>query len=103
MTMTDDDLNNYVPFFTDHYHSLLHEMAYYYELPNRVADIKALHVRGLGSEVDGSPVELDLGLEGIDGVEKWEAAKKWLAEMGFGAGENGGGGMGEEVVVVIEV
>lgn len=94
----------YVPFFTDNFHTLLHEIANYYELRNGVADIKGLSVKAEGTESDGKFAELELGLDGINEEGKWDAAKKKLGEMGFGNKVPVGGmQMGEAVVVVVEV
>lgn len=98
-----DDQTFYVPFFTDNFHTLLHEIANYYELRNGVADIKGLSVKAEGTESDGKFAELELGLDGIREEAEWDEAKKKLREMGFGTEASGGMQMGEAVVVVVEV
>lgn len=99
-----EDQAYYIPFFTDNFHTLLHEIANYYELPNGVADIRGLSVKAEGTESDGKFAELELGLDGIKEESGWEVAKKRLGEMGFGNKvPEGGVQMGEAVVVVVEV
>lgn len=103
-TTETDDPTFYVPFFTDNFHTLLHEIANYYELRNGVADIKGLSVKAEGTESDGRFAELELGLDGIKEEGKWNEAKKKLGEMGFGNKVPAGGiQMGEAVVIIVEV
>ena len=99
-----EDQQFYIPFFTDNFHTLLHEIANYYELDHGVDDIKALTIKAEGTESDGRFAELDLGFDGIKGAEDWEAAKKRLGEMGFGNKvEKGQAQMGEAIVLVVEL
>lgn len=94
----------YVPFFTDNFHTLLHEIANYFELPRGVADIRSLSVRAEGTECDGTFTELELGLDAISEEPMWEDAKRRLGEMGFGnKAPEGGMQMGEGVVVVVQL
>ncbi|KAF8462949.1 hypothetical protein BDZ91DRAFT_784285 [Kalaharituber pfeilii] len=99
-----DEQQYYVPFFTDNFHTLLHEIANYYELENGVGDIKGLSLKAEGTESDGKFTELDLGLDGIRAPEQWELAKVRLGEMGFGSKTaEGTVQMGEGIVVVVDV
>lgn len=101
----DDDKDAYyVPFFTDNFHTLLHEIANYFELPHGVADIRSLSVKAEGTECDGTFTELELGLDGICGEAMWEEAKRRLGDMGFGnKAPESGMQMGEGVVLIVQL
>ena len=103
-TPNTEEQQYYVPFFTDNFHTLLHEIANYNDLKGGVGDIKGLSLKMEGTEVNGGFTELDLGLNGISSGEEWERALGKLKEMGFGNNPPAEGpDMGEGVVVVVEL